>query len=68
VLAALKNVLTPAAAGIEPRTRVNRVHNILGAERVDGLVINVNRGVAYVSWPNGETTIESVKHLVEIVA
>lgn len=68
MLAALKNVLSPAVAAIEPRTRVNRVHNILGPERVDGLVINVHRGVAYVSWPNGETTIENVKHLVEIVA
>ena len=41
---------------------------MLGPERTDGLVINVHRGVANVAWPNGETTVESVKHLVPIVA
>jgi hypothetical protein len=38
-----------------------------GPERVDGLVININRGVAYVAWRNGDTTIESLKHLVPII-
>jgi hypothetical protein len=68
VLAALKTIFTPANADIGVRSRVNRVHNLLGPERTDGLVINVHRGVANVAWPNGETTIESVKHLVPIVA
>ena len=69
VLAAvLKTLLTPANADIAIRTRVNRPHNIHGPERIDGLVININRSLAYVAWPNGETTVESVKHLVTIVA
>ena len=68
MLAVLKTFLTQSNAHIEVRTRVNRMHNLLGPERTDGLVINLHRGVAYVTWPNGETTIESVKHLVPIVA
>jgi hypothetical protein len=68
VLAALKSILSSADAEIRIRARVNRVHNLLGPERVDGLVINIKRGVAYVAWPDGETTIESIKHLVPIVA
>jgi hypothetical protein len=69
VLAAvLKTLLTPANADIAIRTRVNRPHNIHGPERIDGLVININRSLAHVAWPNGETTVESVKHLVTIVA
>jgi len=68
VLAALKTIFTPAHADIGVRSRVNRVHNLLGPERTDGLVINLHRGIANVAWPNGETTVESVKHLVPIVA
>jgi hypothetical protein len=68
VLAVLKSILTSADAEIRIRTRVNRVHNMLGPERVDGLVLNIHRGVAYVAWPNGETTIESTNYLVPIVA
>jgi len=68
VLAVLKSILSSADAEIRIRSRVNRVHNMLGPERVDGLVINIHRGVAYVAWPNGETTIESTRHLVAIVA
>jgi len=68
VLAALKTIFTPADRGVGVRTRVNRVHNLLGPERTDCLVINVHRGIANVAWPNGETTVESVKHLVPIVA
>ena len=68
MLAVLKTFLTPTNADIAIRTRVNRPHNILGPERIDGLVININRSLAYVAWPNGETTVESVKHLVTIVA
>jgi hypothetical protein len=68
VLAALMNFFSPAESDIAVRSRVNRVHNILGAERVDGLVINVSRGVAHVAWPNGETTVESIKYLCTIVA
>ena len=68
MLAVLKTFLTPLNADIKIRARVNRVHNLLGPERTDGLVLNVHRGVAYVAWPDGETTIESIKHLVPIVA
>ena len=68
VLALLKSVLSPSHLKIEPRSRVNRIQSLIGPERVDGLVINVNRGVAYVAWPNGDTTMESTKHLVPIVA
>jgi hypothetical protein len=68
VLAVLKTFLTPSNADIKIRARVNRVHNMLGPERTDGLVLNVHRGVAYIAWPDGETTIESIKHLVPIVA
>jgi hypothetical protein len=68
VLAVLKTFLTQSNAHIEIRARVNRTHNLLGPERTDGLVLNIRRGVAYVAWPDGETTIESVKHLVPIVA
>lgn len=68
MLAVLKTMLTPANADIQIRGRVNRVHSVLGPERIDGLVINLNRGVAYVAWPNGETTIESVRYLVAIIA
>ena len=68
MLAVLKTMLTPADADIQIRSRVNRVHSVLGPERIDGLVINLNRGVAYVAWPNGETTIESVRYLVAIIA
>lgn len=67
MLAVLKTFLAPANTDIEVRTRVNRVHNMLGPERTDGLVINIHRGVAYVAWPNGETTIENLKHLVPII-
>jgi len=67
LFALLKSILSPTAEDIEIRARVNRVHTLTGPERVDGLVINVARGVAYVSWPNGETTLESVRHLVPII-
>ena len=68
MLALLRSVLSPSHCEIEPRVRVNRVHTLMGPERVDGLVINVNRGLAYVAWPNGGTTVESTKHLVPIIA
>jgi hypothetical protein len=68
VFALLKNALISTQAEIELRARVNRIHNLTGPERTDGLVINLNRGVAYVAWPNGDTTIESVRHLVTIIA
>jgi len=68
VLTVLKAMLTSADAEIGIRTRVNRVHNVLGPERIDGLVINLKRDVAYVAWPNGETTVERTRHLVPIIA
>jgi hypothetical protein len=68
VLALLKNVLSPSHCEIEPQARVNRIHTLTGPERIDGYVINVSHGLAYVAWPNGHTTIESVRHLVPIVA
>lgn len=68
VLSALKTMLTAAEADIRVRTRVNRMHNLLGPERIDGLVINLQRDVAYVAWPNGETTVESTRYLVPIIA
>ncbi len=68
MLALLKSVLTPAHCEIEPRDTVNRIHTVIGPERVDGLVINVSGGLAYVAWPNGDTTVESTKHLVPIIA
>ena len=67
MLPLLKNLLISANPEIEARARVNRIHNLTGPERVDGLVVNLNRGVAYVAWPNGETTVESVRHLVAII-
>ena len=67
MFALLKSALTAPHSPIEMRARVNRIHTVTGPERVDGLVINLNRGVAYVAWPNGDTTIESVKHLVPII-
>jgi hypothetical protein len=68
VLALLRSVLSPSHCEIEPRGRVNRIHTLIGPERIDGLVINVNGGLAYVAWPNGDTTVESTKHLVPIIA
>ena len=68
MLALLKNILTPSHCEIEPRVRVNRIHTLIGPERIDGLVINVTQGLAYVAWPNGDTTVESTKHLVPIIA
>jgi hypothetical protein len=68
VLALLRSVLSPSHLKIEPRARVNRVQTLIGPERIDGLVINVNQGVAHVAWPNGDTTMESTKHLVPIIA
>jgi len=68
VLALLKNILTSSHSEIEPRVRVNRVNTLVGPERVDGLVINVTQGLAYVAWPNGDTTVENTKHLVPIIA
>ncbi len=68
MLALLKNILTPSHCEIEPRARVNRIHTLIGPERIDGLVINVTQGLAYVAWPNGDTTVESTKHLVPIIA
>ena len=68
MLALLRSVLSPSRCEIEPRVRVNRVHTLIGPERIDGLVINVNQGLAYVAWPNGDTTVESTKHLVPIIA
>ena len=67
MFALLKNVLLPTQSEIEMRARVNRVHNLTGPERTDGLVVNLHRGVAYVAWPNGETTVESTRHLVPII-
>ena len=67
MFALLKNAFIPTQAEIEMRARVNRIHTMTGPERVDGLVININRGVAYVAWPNGDTTIESLRHLVPII-
>jgi len=67
VLTLLKNILITNHEKIAVRARVNRMHNITGPERTDGLVMNVQGGVAYVVWPNGDTTQESVKHLVPIV-
>jgi hypothetical protein len=67
VFALLKNAFMPTPAEIEMRARVNRIHTMTGPERVDGLVINIQRGVAYVAWPNGDTTIESLRHLVPII-
>jgi hypothetical protein len=64
----LRSVLFPAHCEIEPRSRVNRVNTLIGPERIDGLVINVNHGLAYVAWPNGDTTVESTRHLVPIIA
>ena len=66
MLSLLKTIFSPQPE-LEVRTRVNRIHNMTGAERTDGLVINTRYGVAYVAWPNGETTMESVRHLVPIV-
>jgi hypothetical protein len=66
VFALLKTIFPPRQ-DIEVRARVNRIHTATGPERVDGLVINTSRGVAYVTWPNGETTLESVRHLVPII-
>lgn len=68
MLALLKNVLSPSRCEIEPQARVNRIHTLTGPERIDGFVINVSHGLAYVAWPNGDTTIESVRHLVPIIA
>ena len=68
MLGVFKTLFSAPAAPIDVRTRVNRVHNLLGPERTDGLVVNLHRGVANVAWPNGETTIERVKHLVPIIA
>ena len=68
MLALLKNILTSSHSEIEPRVRVNRVNTLVGPERVDGLVINVTQGLAYVAWPNGDTTVGNTKHLVPIIA
>lgn len=68
VLATLKNLLSPEQPAIALRARVNRVHNHLGPERLEGLVVKLHGDVAYVAWPDGETTIESVRHLAVIVA
>ena len=68
MLALLKNILSTGHCAIQPRDRVNRVHTLIGPERVDGLVVNVAHGLASVAWPNGDTTVESTKHLVPIVA
>jgi hypothetical protein len=67
VFALLKNLIHSPIPEIQARARVNRIHNLTGPERVDGFVINLHRGVAYVAWPNGETTVESVRHLVPII-
>jgi hypothetical protein len=67
VFALLKNVLAPTPSRIEMRARVNRIHGLSGPERTDGLVVNLHRGVAYVTWPDGDTTIESTRHLVPII-
>jgi hypothetical protein len=67
VFALLRNAFALDHAELEPRTRVNRMHTLSGPERIDGLVINLNHGLAYVAWPNGDTTIESVRHLVPII-
>lgn len=68
MLGTLKNLLSPERPAIAVRTRVNRVHNHLGPERLDGLVVKLHGDVAYVAWPDGETTIESVRQLAQIVA
>lgn len=68
MLALLKILFSPAREEIDVRARVNRIHTITGPERTDGLVLNVRRGIAYVSWPNGETTMERVRYLVAIIA
>ena len=67
MFAFLKMIFSPEQEDIGVRTKVNRLHTLNGPERIDGLVINTKHGVAYVVWPNGETTLESVRHLVPIV-
>jgi len=68
MLALLRILFFPPREEIDVRARVNRIHTVTGPERTDGLVLNVSRGMAYVSWPNGDTTIERVRHLVAIIA
>jgi len=67
VLALLQKILI-SPRDIGPRVRVNRIHTLIGPERIDGLVIKVVHGLAWVAWPNGDTTVENTKHLVPIIA
>ena len=68
MLAFLKALFGRTGCEIEARCKVNRIRTLIGPERIDGLVIKVNRGLAYVAWPNGDTTVESIEHLVPIIA
>lgn len=48
-------------------SRVNRMANRTGAERLDGRVLKIDGGRAQVCWPKGVKTDECVNCLVAIV-
>jgi hypothetical protein len=63
VLRAALNTRRPA---IGPRSVVNLVNPFNARERTDGVVEAIYGEQAYVEWPNGAKSFESVRRLVRI--
>jgi hypothetical protein len=66
MIAVLKAVLKTRRPSIAPRTAVNLVNMFNGPERTDGVVEAIYGDRAYVEWPNGAKSFESVRRLVRI--
>jgi hypothetical protein len=63
----LRRLFAARTAQIRAQAKVNRIHGFRGPEKTDGVVGSVHDGYAYVEWPNGDRSLESVSDLVPIV-
>ena len=66
MLSVLRSAFNTRRPSIGPRSVVNLVHVFSGPERTDGVVEAIYGDRAYVEWPNGAKSFESVKRLVRI--
>jgi hypothetical protein len=66
MLSALRAALNTRRPSIVPRSAVNLVNAFNGPERTDGVVEAIYGDHAYVEWPNGAKSYESLKRLVRI--
>ena len=66
MLSVLRAALNTRRPSIAPRSVVNLVNAFHGPERTDGVVEAIYGDQAYVEWPNGVKSYESLKRLVRI--